>query len=210
MDVLVIKGNNNPSYSNIMTQMFRQRKKIFIDVLGWDLTATDGLEIDEFDNDDAIYMICVDSNQQVKASLRLLPTNKPYLFQQHFPDLSIKPLPNSPTVYEATRLYSMTAGKGFRRDTPGKTLLKAMIIYGTQENFDHYCCICSLKILEVILHYGLDMEPLGIPKFLDKDLISGFNISLGEQAVARIEKAMPDIGDPFAAYAIKSNKIAAA
>ena len=60
--------------------MHRDRKTVFVDRLGWQVPVVNGdLEIDQFDGDDAIYLIAVDEAGGHAGSLRLLPTAGPHL-----------------------------------------------------------------------------------------------------------------------------------
>jgi len=61
MMVELITKYNRHNYESQLEQMFRLRYKIFVEQLGWDLPhAKDGLEIDEFDTEDTIYLIAGD------------------------------------------------------------------------------------------------------------------------------------------------------
>ncbi|WP_300038499.1 acyl-homoserine-lactone synthase [uncultured Roseobacter sp.] len=87
--------------------MFRDRKIQFIDRLGWGLKVTqEQLEIDEYDRDDAFYVINSDGKNRHVGSMRLLPTSLPNMIQEHFnhviPGISFA----SEKVWECTRLCS--------------------------------------------------------------------------------------------------------
>ncbi len=84
--------------------MFRQRKRIFVDQKKWDVPVVNGeFEIDQFDRDDAIYVLSLNEQGQLVASMRLLNTNYPHLIsdamQDQFPTVTFR----SPLIWEATR-----------------------------------------------------------------------------------------------------------
>jgi len=103
--LLTLHGYERDERPEIFTEMFRQRKVTFYDQKGWDVKITaDGLEIDEFDRDDTIYLCSLSPNGELQGSVRLLNTVTDHMavsvFQNMFPGLVIR----SPTIWEATRL----------------------------------------------------------------------------------------------------------
>src|SRR3546814_17323406 len=85
--------------------MFEERKRLFVGLLGCDLSVQDARwEIDQFDDDDAVYLIALDQTGDHAGSLRLLPSNKPHILSELFPELCPAGVPTGPTTYEVTRL----------------------------------------------------------------------------------------------------------
>ncbi|MBK6705449.1 MAG: hypothetical protein IPG56_17935 [Caulobacteraceae bacterium] len=58
-----------------------------------------GLEIDEFDSEEAMYLIDVDANGDVQQSARLLPTLSPHLMSEVFAKLCDDGPPRSARVW---------------------------------------------------------------------------------------------------------------
>lgn len=101
---LILQGFQRSEHEQIFNAMFRQRKRIFVDQKGWDVPVVEGqFEIDQFDRDDAVYVLAFDGNQELVASMRLLNTAYPHLIsdamQTSFPEVSFR----SPLIWEATR-----------------------------------------------------------------------------------------------------------
>lgn len=68
--------------------MFQARKRMFVDRLGWDLEVdTFGRETDNYDTDEATYIIILDDQQRHKSSMRLLPVSSPCMTVEAFPGL---------------------------------------------------------------------------------------------------------------------------
>jgi N-acyl-L-homoserine lactone synthetase len=101
-----------------MTKMARYRHRVFIETLGWPLTTDGtGMELDQFDRPDTIYINGVDERGTMVASARLLSTVRPYLLSELFPQLMHGlPLPRSPSVWEVSRF----AVVDFRDHSGGK------------------------------------------------------------------------------------------
>ncbi|UUZ50691.1 hypothetical protein LP420_13640 [Massilia sp. B-10] len=78
----------------------------------WDLKTSDGLELDQFDRPDTLYMVSQDELGQVNGCARLLPTSQPYLLGEVFPELmNGLPVPCSPDVWELSRFAAVDFNK---------------------------------------------------------------------------------------------------
>lgn len=86
----------------------RYRYKVFVEKLGWQLHAEGGLEFDQFDRDDTLYVLAQDEDGNVAGTARLLPTTRPYLLASVFPQLLGElPAPCSPGVWELSRFAAV-------------------------------------------------------------------------------------------------------
>lgn len=93
----------------LFRQMGHYRRQVFIEQLGWELQTVDGMELDEFDGPDAIYVCAHDERGQVSGVARLLPTTVPYLLEKVFPSLwGSGQLPRDPRIWELSRFAAAT------------------------------------------------------------------------------------------------------
>ncbi|MGO9673351.1 MAG: acyl-homoserine-lactone synthase [Methylocella sp.] len=97
-------GYERHEQPEIFNEMFRQRKKVFVDQKKWDIKTVKGdFEYDEYDRDDTVYVCSLLPDGSLVGSVRLLSTlTHPMAtgaFKDMFPDLMIR----SPTIWEATR-----------------------------------------------------------------------------------------------------------
>ncbi len=97
-------GYERQDLPQLFDEMFRQRKKVFIDQKKWDIKAVGGeFEIDEYDRDDTVYVCSFREDGSLAGSIRLLNTLTDHMasgaFRDMFPELTIR----SPTIWEATR-----------------------------------------------------------------------------------------------------------
>lgn len=82
----------------------RYRHKVFVEKLGWQLSCDDGMESDQFDGPDTLYVIARSPAGQVIGGARLLPTTGRYLLADVFPQLlNGQPAPCSPELWELSR-----------------------------------------------------------------------------------------------------------
>src|SRR5690554_3010471 len=63
-----------------LRSMFEARKKVFVDLLKWDLPVLDGrFEVDQFDTPEAVYLVLTDESANHRASARLLRTDRSHI-----------------------------------------------------------------------------------------------------------------------------------
>lgn len=99
---IVTLENRSRFYRELM-DMHRQRKEVFVDQMRWPLTCEEGIEIDDFDTDAAIYLLQYDETQRLRVSARMLPTDQPHLLDTVFPHLCEEAVPRGHDIWEATR-----------------------------------------------------------------------------------------------------------
>ncbi|MFP8779785.1 acyl-homoserine-lactone synthase [Hydrogenophaga sp. RWCD_12] len=91
-----------------MADLGRYRHKVFVEKLGWQLQCEHGLEYDQFDRDDTIYVLAKNDDDQIIGTARLLPTSKPYLLGEVFPQLLNGQLPPcSSDIWELSRFAAV-------------------------------------------------------------------------------------------------------
>lgn len=90
----------------LAASMFRDRAAQFHDRLGWGAVELDdlGLEFDEYDSLNPVYVIKEDAQGRHVASGRLLPTSGRTMIAEHFEDCMGGVSLSSPRIWEATRL----------------------------------------------------------------------------------------------------------
>jgi acyl homoserine lactone synthase len=104
-----IIGTSGGLSPDLMVGLARFRHQVFVEMLGWQLeTRGDGLELDQFDRPDTVYVIARNASGEVAGSARLLPTVKPYLLGEVFPQLLHgQALPSSPAIWELSRFAAV-------------------------------------------------------------------------------------------------------
>jgi acyl homoserine lactone synthase len=106
-------GTTQEWSSHVYGQLLRYRHRIFVEQLGWDIPRSDGMEFDQFDRDDTVHVVAHDSTGEVSAYSRLLPTVKPYLLAEVFPQLMDgQSLPRSDDTWELSRFTAQDSDAG--------------------------------------------------------------------------------------------------
>ena len=88
-----------------LVEMHRVRKLIFKDRMGWDIDITeDGLDIDNYDLPQTVYILYRDKKNRICGVWRLVPTNGPTMIRDIWPEfLNDIDLPSSPNIWETSR-----------------------------------------------------------------------------------------------------------
>jgi acyl-homoserine lactone synthase len=59
--IFIVNHENRVHFEQELEEMHRQRKKIFIERLGWTLAVSGDLEIDEYDGEETLYLLSLQS-----------------------------------------------------------------------------------------------------------------------------------------------------
>lgn len=104
----VLAGRPHELTSQLIESVERYRYKVFVEMLGWQLDTPPGLERDQFDHADTLYLAARDAQHNVVGTARLLPTTQSYLLGDVFPQLmgGATP-PNDPLVWELSRFAAV-------------------------------------------------------------------------------------------------------
>src|SRR3546814_17023307 len=87
-----------------MRAMFAARKRVFVDMLHWDLPVLEDMyEIDQFDTPAAAYLILPGDAGAHRASAPLIPTPRPHLHGDLYFLTFAEPVPRGPAVWAITR-----------------------------------------------------------------------------------------------------------
>jgi N-acyl-L-homoserine lactone synthetase len=146
----------------LLRSMFADRKRLFVDLFGWDLPVVDGeYEIDQFDNSHTIYLIAADDHGGHAASIRLFPSTRPHMLETIFPHLCPFGVPVGPTIWESTRLCLPQRHGAEGRRSLRNTLFSAMIDIALERGIEHYTGVIPEPFRKEVLAMGWQAEPLG-------------------------------------------------
>ena len=102
--ITVIEGVDRDRHPALIEAMFRMRAAVFAERLEWEVTVTNGLEMDLFDAEDPLYLLSVDERTgSLQGGVRLLPTTGPNMLRDVFPILVPGGAPESPLIWESSR-----------------------------------------------------------------------------------------------------------
>lgn len=104
----IVSGNQADLPPSLYADLGCYRHEVFVELLRWDLNTPEGIEQDQFDRQDTVYVIARDDEGRINGCARLLPTTKPYLLGEVFPELlnGLAP-PSSSEVWELSRFAAV-------------------------------------------------------------------------------------------------------
>ena len=173
-----------------MRAMFEARKKVFVDLLQWDLQVLAGrYELVQFDNPDAHYLMLSETDGTHLASARLLPTTRPHLLDGYFADLADEPIPQGPAVYEITRFCLDRNLTTLQRREARDRLIRGLVDYALDNRITTYIGVAEPAWLRQILTFGWSARPLGTTKSINGMLLAALRIEIVADTHARLDCA---------------------
>ena len=159
-------GKDESHYPALFEQMYRQRYEIYVKRRKWSALKPIGdQERDEFDTASAIYLVALDGEDDILASLRLLPTTRPHILGDLFAHLAVDGVPQGPGILELTRFY-VAPFKTSRavRDWLVGVLCAGMIEYCLAHNVHQVTSVIDTFLLKLMLSMEWRVRPLGIAR----------------------------------------------
>lgn len=178
-----------PLADETLRSMFEARKRVFVDLLKWDVPVLDGrFELDQFDDEHAIYLVLHGEAGEHLASARLLPTIRPHLLDTLFPDLCASDPPRGPAVLEITRFCLDRRVPGRRRLAVRNRLVSALADYALANGVATYSGIAEMRWLQQILAFGWRCRPLGLPRTRDGKMLGALRIDISAETPALLAR----------------------
>lgn len=186
----IIDHQNRASEHRALRSMFEARKRVFIDLLKWDIPALAGrFELDHFDDVDATYLIVTDADGEHLASARLLLTTRPALLDSLFPELVDGPVPQGADVLEITR-FCLSPGIGARqRRVARDSLLVGLAEFALANGIRIYTGVAELAWFRQVERFGWDCQPLGPPRLHGGEALVALRIAIDGSTISRLGAA---------------------
>jgi acyl homoserine lactone synthase len=177
-------------HPNVVDELLQFRKKLFVDILKWNLNVQGGRERDQFDTRSAVHC-AIFSDGSLCAGFRAIRTDRPYLAKAAFPQLAtFASYPERHDVWEISRFGVMPTEAGS---------LTARLLYSLMFRFAHRHQASALVTLTDIRHerfltqIGIRTRRYGPPQVIGEDergepllLVAG-EIPLANQQGHRLE-----------------------
>lgn len=111
--MLEIAQAGHAGKTGLLFDMHRLRKRVFKDRMGWPVHVTPGgLEVDDFDLPEAVYLLALDDERRVIGNWRMLAATGPTMIRDVWPQfLGSIDMPHDPHVWEASR-FAVDSLKG--------------------------------------------------------------------------------------------------
>ncbi len=194
----ILYGSEMQKNWPLFDQLFRMRYDTFITRRQWNLPAKNHYEIDQYDNDDAVYFLSISEDGSIESSARATPTVTASLMADYFPHLNeTAESLRSPRVYEATRymLAPKQKSKAYLRQMKSE-LFAQMTEWYIGRKLTHLQSVIDLPALPSFLEMTMRTKPLG----LAHPFGGGPDVKGGGECIGIRWQMDVDLLDDFIAY----------
>jgi len=167
--IKLYSGTTRHHHFGAMDEMYRLRKRVFHDLLKWDVLVDGDWEIDHYDLSNPIYVLSYsDETGRLRGALRLLPTLGPNMLDDTFPVLlGQKPQIRSASVWESSR-FCIDPEISQDRASNQVTLAAAELMCGVGElgiasGLSHIVTVTDVFLERMFRRMGCPGERLGEP-----------------------------------------------
>lgn len=189
----ITTGTSNQLQSHVEGELAAYRHKVFVEHLGWDLPgAESGLERDQFDRPDTLYVVAHDDQGQICGCARLLPTTQDYLLGSVFPHLMGDQMPAcSPAIWELSRYSTQAVSAQVPSREAARerfrVLLRAVAHAAAEMGAARLITFSFLGVERLARGFGLHIHRAGAPQIVDGKSVVAFWIELDQQTFDALE-----------------------
>jgi acyl homoserine lactone synthase len=188
--IRIVTQDNARHYVSSLHQMHRIRKAVFKDRLGWDVTVSGELEVDEYDALGPSYLLSMDRYGAVNGCVRLLPTTGPNMLRDIFPSFVTRAaVPRSERVWEASRFAvsgnTTAAEAGLSQTT--YDLLIGVLKFGLSNGISTIVCVVDLRMERILRRAGWQLERLGPARQISNTVAMAGQLDVSAQILRQLE-----------------------
>ncbi|MDP8993841.1 MAG: autoinducer synthase [Pseudomonadota bacterium] len=179
-------------FASAIMEMHHDRKQVFVDRLKWDLPVPGSwLEVDDFDNGLAVYLLARCPEGHHLGSVRVLPTVRPHMLSVLFPELCAGEVPTGDDVWEISRLVTSPAGEGGGSVVKVHRLLALALAEFAQLNgIRRYTLVAEVHRVPALLSIGWPVKPLGLPVPVGEEQLQALQIELGPEVLETMRRRL--------------------
>jgi N-acyl-L-homoserine lactone synthetase len=179
-------------FAGALMEMHHDRKQVFVDRLGWRLPAKGSwLEVDQFDNEYAVYLLARSPQGRHQGSVRLLPSSRPHMLESLFSHLCPGGVPGGDDCWEISRLVTNPA------EAAGTTILRvhrllalALVEFAMDNRITRYSLVAEASRVPVLLSVGWPVVPLGLPTVVDGEQLQALQIELRPDTLEQMRRRL--------------------
>lgn len=182
----IVLPENRFEHAATLMQMHQDRKRVFVDILGWDLPAPGcWLEMDEFDDEFAVYLLARSATtNRHTGSVRLLQTTRRHMLGGLFAELCAGKVPTGEDCWEISRLVAPPAAvTGTSIVRVHRLLALGLVEFAALNSISRYSLVIEPERLPALLSIGWEVHPLGLPRLCMGQMLQAVQINVSARTV---------------------------
>jgi acyl-homoserine lactone synthase len=186
--VFIVDADNRRWFEQDLLEMYQQRRRVFVEGLGWPLPLAGTMELDQYDADDVLYLLVKDDpGARLRASVRLLRTDRPHPLLDLFRGLCDAGVPQGPDVWEISR-FCTNPGITSRRE---RLALLWEIICASLEtallfDIERLTFVANRALRPLALHCGWEAAALGATQPDREDEVTAIAVDVTRAGLRRV------------------------
>jgi acyl homoserine lactone synthase len=205
----IISGRSCEFSPALKTALAEYRHKIFVERLGWPLPVEHGLERDQFDHPNTLYVVARESDGAICGCARLLPTTQPYLLGEVFSALLAGgPVPRAHDIWELSRFSAAAADPDstLNAGITRRDLLAAAVCTAIEHGARRLITVSPLGVERLLYRMGVHAHRAGPPLLVQGKPVFACWIEIDQRTtaalgIASIEHAQPRAGLEYREFA---------
>ncbi len=188
--IFIVNAENRHSFERDLSDMHLQRRRVFVETLRWPLPHSGTLELDQYDGQDVPYLLAKDDlHGRLRASVRLLRTDRPHPLLDLFPHLCDGGVPQGPHVWEISR-FCINPAVTARRE---RLALLWQIICACLEtallfDIERLTLLANRALRPLALECGWDARALGKTQADRNDEVTAIAVAVRRSGLRRVRE----------------------
>lgn len=198
----IITEDNRHLFRHALMEMHRHRKSVFIDRMRWGLEAPQGLEIDQFDAADAVYLVETAAHDgAVTGSVRLLPTARAHLMSEVFSHLCVTGVPRGARIWEVSRFCpAPQIAKGAPRQALLARMIAGIMETGLLFGMERVTFVAGAALAPLAMAIGWDAAPLGPTMRMGRERVRAITAAITPEGLNAV-RARNSLTGPMTRFA---------
>jgi N-acyl-L-homoserine lactone synthetase len=191
MEIKLIDAGARLRFSRHLVEMHQDRKRVFVDQLGWKLCAPGSwLEVDQFDTDYTVYLIaCSAEDERHLASVRLNPTTRPHMLDTIFTELCDGGPIVAEDAWESSRFTIAPIGlRGTEVMRLSQYLALAHTEFALLNGIRRYTMIGEVHRVATVVSMGWRVRPLCLPKACGDGKVQALEVTIDEETLPTMRR----------------------
>lgn len=190
MHSIVLSWATAHNHGDAWANHHRLRRKLFIERNKWDVPEADGMEYDTYDTPAARYVLVIGDHGDVIAVTRLIPTTRPIMVRDIWPQLLGGWDPETDDYWEATRFGVDEDLPLEIREKAQNTLILGVQRFGLEHNVKSFIGVMPKAFFRRIGSTGVPYEILGPTVKLPQYRIVAAKIDVSHDAISSLEQSL--------------------